>query len=92
MPDTPTFAESGMPGFEAAAWWGFVAPAGTPKPVITKLHGEVVKALGAPEVKERFAALGAETLGSTPGEFAAFMREEAQKWGTIIRKLGIKAE
>lgn len=92
LPDTPTFAESGMPGFEAAAWWGFVAPAGTPKPVITKLHGEVVKALGAPEVKERFAALGAETLGSTPGEFAAFMREEAQKWGTIIRKLGIKAE
>ena len=81
-----------MSGFEAAAWWGFVAPAGTPKTVISKLHGEVYKALAAPEVRERFAALGAETLGSTPEQFAAFMREEAQKWGTVIRKLGIKAE
>ena len=90
--DTPTFAESGMPGFESSAWWGFVAPAGTPRQVITKLHGEVVKALAASEVKDRFAAMGAETLGTTPEQFAVFMRDETQKWGAVIKKLGLKGE
>jgi len=92
FPDTPTFAESGMPNFESVTWWGLVAPAGTPKAVIARLHAETVKALGTPEVKERFAALGAEILASTPEQFGAFMRAEAKKWGTVIKSTGIKAE
>jgi tripartite-type tricarboxylate transporter receptor subunit TctC len=92
FPETPTFTESGIVGFEAAAWWGFVAPAGTPKPIVAKLHGETVKALAAPDLKERFASLGAEILGSSPEQFAGFMRGEAQKWGAVIRRVGIKAQ
>jgi len=92
FPDTPTFAESGMPNFESVTWWGLVAPAGTPKAVIARLHAEAVKALGTPEVKERFAALGAEIRASTPEQFGAFMRAEAKKWGTVIKSTGIKAE
>jgi tripartite-type tricarboxylate transporter receptor subunit TctC len=92
FPDTPTFAESGMPGFESLTWWGLVAPAGTPKPVIGRLHRETVKALAAPDVIERFAALGAEILASTPEQFGAFMRAEAKKWGGVVKSTGIKAE
>jgi len=92
FPDTPTFAESGMPNFESVTWWGLVAPAGTPKAVIARLHAETVRALGTPEVKERFAALGAEIRASTPEQFGAFMRAEAKKWGTVIKSTGIKAE
>ncbi|MBI3068502.1 MAG: tripartite tricarboxylate transporter substrate binding protein [Betaproteobacteria bacterium] len=92
FPQTPTFAEAGFPGFESVAWWGVLAPAGTPKEVIGRLHAEIAKALTAPEVKERFAGLGAETVGSTPEQFGAFLREEIQKWGKVIRTLGIKAD
>lgn len=92
FPQTPTFAEAGFPGFESVAWWGVLAPAGTPKEVIGRLHAEIAKALTAPEVKERFAGLGAETVGSTPEQFGAFLREEIQRWGKVIRTLGIKAD
>jgi tripartite-type tricarboxylate transporter receptor subunit TctC len=73
-------------------WWGFVAPAGTPKTIIARLHAETVKALGTSDVKERFATLGAEILASTPEQFGAFMRAEAKKWGGVIKSIGIKAE
>ncbi len=92
FPETPTFAESGFPGFESVAWWGVLAPAGVPREVITRLHAQIAKALMTPEVKERFAVLGAETVGSTPEQFGAFLREEIQKWGKVIRTLGIKAD
>ena len=92
FPDTPTFGESGMPGFESSTWWGFVAPTGTPATIVEKLHDEMAKALATREVKDRFAMLGAEIHGSTPAQFAAFMREEAKKWSAVIKKLGIKGE
>lgn len=92
FPQTPTFAEAGFAGFESVAWWGVLAPAGTPKAVIGRLHAEIAKALTTPEVKERFAGLGAETVGSTPEQFGAFLREEIQRWGKVIRTLGIKAD
>jgi tripartite-type tricarboxylate transporter receptor subunit TctC len=92
LPDTPTFSQSGLPGFEAVAWWGIVAPAGTPRDIIGRLSGDIVKGLNTPELKERFAGLGAEIVGSSPDQFAVFLRDEVQKWGKVINTLGIKAE
>jgi tripartite-type tricarboxylate transporter receptor subunit TctC len=72
------------------SWYGFHAPAGTPKPIIDKLHDEIVKALSDKEVRERLAAIGAEVVTDTPDEFAAFIRVEQNKWGDIIKSTGIK--
>jgi tripartite-type tricarboxylate transporter receptor subunit TctC len=92
LPDAPTFAESGLPGFEAVTWWGLLAPAGTPREIIARLHGEVVKGLATAEMKERLTGLGAEAVGNTPEQFGAFLREEVQKWGNVVRTVGIKVD
>jgi tripartite-type tricarboxylate transporter receptor subunit TctC len=84
-PNIPSVAESGMPGFEAVSWGGILAPAGTPKPVVDKLNAEIVKILKLPEVKERFAAAGAEVVHSTPEEFAKYIADETAKWGKIAQ-------
>src|SRR3954463_8833617 len=89
-PDLPTMAESGFPGFEAVPWFGLLAPSGTPKDVLDKLHGETVKALAMPEVRKKFDELGLEPVGNTPAEFAAVIRKETPEWAKVIKDAGIK--
>jgi tripartite-type tricarboxylate transporter receptor subunit TctC len=92
LPDVPTVAESGLPGYDATGWYGMLAPAGTPRAAIERLHGEIVKILSVPETRRRLASEGAEAVGSTPEEFARFVREELAKWAEIIRGLGLRSE
>jgi tripartite-type tricarboxylate transporter receptor subunit TctC len=89
-PELPTMAESGFPGFEAVPWFGLLAPAGTPKDVLDKLHNETVKTLGMPEVRKKFDELGLEPVGNTPAEFAAIIRKETPEWAKVIKDAGIK--
>ena len=92
LPNVPTFAEAGYPGFEATVWWGVLAPAATPKDVIAKLNAEIVKAMRAPDMKEKFAELGAETTPSTPEQFGVFLKQEIDKWAGVIKASGIRAD
>ncbi|HZN23632.1 MAG TPA: tripartite tricarboxylate transporter substrate binding protein [Burkholderiales bacterium] len=92
LPDTPTVAESGVPGFDASGWMGVLAPAATPAPVIERLNATITKALAAPDTRNRLGALGGEVRASSPAEFAAFIRTEAAKWSKLIRSAGIEAE
>jgi tripartite-type tricarboxylate transporter receptor subunit TctC len=89
MPDLPTAIESGL-NMEATGWYGVLAPRGTPKPVITKLNAELNRALGMPSLRERLAAQGTETVGSTPEQYGAKIREEWDKWGKVIASAGLK--
>ena len=91
-PELPTVAEAGFPGFEAVAWIALVAPAGTPPPIIARLHAEIVKMLNLPETKERFIALGAEPVGNKPEEFALYLKSEIAKWGKVVRDSGAKVD
>jgi tripartite-type tricarboxylate transporter receptor subunit TctC len=92
LPDVPTLAEAGVPGYDSTQWYGVLAPAGTPRPIVTRLHGEIVRALRAPDVRERLAADGAEPVGSSPEEFAAFIRAEIAKWAKVAKAAGIQPE
>ncbi|WP_455288303.1 Bug family tripartite tricarboxylate transporter substrate binding protein [Cupriavidus necator] len=89
LPSLPTIAESGMPGFEAVAWGGMVAPHGTPAEVVGKLNGAFNRALADPDIKEKFAALGAETVGGTPQALAGYAARETDKWAAVVRQAGI---
>jgi tripartite-type tricarboxylate transporter receptor subunit TctC len=89
-PELPTMAESGFPGFEAVPWFGLLAPSGTPKDVLDKLHGETVKTLAMPEVRKKFDELGLEPVGNMPSEFAAVIRKETPEWAKVIKDAGIK--
>ena len=89
MPNVPTVAEAGVPGFEMVQWFGVLAPAATPRPVIAKLHGEMVKALRLADVNERFHNLGAEPVGNTPEQFGALIRSEVVKWARVVKQAGI---
>lgn len=88
LPDLPTVAESGVPGFEATQWYGIVTPAGAPKTVLSTLHGAIVKAVQSPEVSERFAADGAEPFTNSPQEFRAYIKAEIDRWAPIVRAIG----
>ena len=90
LPDVPTIAESGYPGYDFSSWFGFLVPAGTPRPAIDRLHAEVVKALKDPGVQQRLADY--EIFGSSPEEFAAFIKKEVDKIGNIIRTSGAKID
>jgi tripartite-type tricarboxylate transporter receptor subunit TctC len=92
LPDVPTVKEAGLPGFEVGSWYGFHAPAGTPKPIIDKLHAEMVRAMNTQELRERFAAVGTETIANSPAQFSAFINAELKKWGKVISAAGVKAE
>jgi tripartite-type tricarboxylate transporter receptor subunit TctC len=92
FPDLPTLAESGVPGFEATQWYGLLVPAGTPKDIVAKLHRDTVAALADPVVNERLASEGAEPVGNTPEQFAAFIQSEIDLWGKVIRTTGMKAD
>jgi tripartite-type tricarboxylate transporter receptor subunit TctC len=90
LPDVPTVAEAGVANYEALQWYGLLAPAGTPAPIIARLHAETAKAVRSAEMKERLAADGADPVGNTPAEFAAHIKEEMRKWAEVAR--GAKIE
>jgi tripartite-type tricarboxylate transporter receptor subunit TctC len=92
VPELPTVSEAGLPGYAVAAWFGLVAPAGTPREVINKLQAEIAKGLKQPEIIERLSGLGAELSGSTPDNYGAFLRAERDKWAKVIKAAGIRAE
>jgi tripartite-type tricarboxylate transporter receptor subunit TctC len=92
VPNLPTMAEAGVPGYEATSWNGIFAPAKTPRPIINKIHAEVVKILNTPDVRERLIAAGSDPVGSTPEEFLALVRSELARWGKVIRENNIRAE
>ncbi len=91
-PDIPTIVESGVPGYEMSQWYGLLAPAGMPAPVMDRLNAEVAKALKHPDVRTRFAAEGAEPVSSTPQEFANFYKAEIAKWTGVVQKAGIRRD
>lgn len=90
LPDVPTIAESGMPGFEAVSWYALMAPAGTPDAIITKLRSGVIAALNAPEAKAALEAQGAQPVGNTPAELAAVIAADTARWGKVIHDADIK--
>ena len=92
VPDLPTVAESGYPGFEADQWYGVVAPAGTPPEVITKLNQQINKSLASPEIASRLASEGAEATPQPPKVFADLIASEIARWRTVIEKGGVKVE
>ena len=92
LPDVPTVSEAGLPGFEVGSWYGFHAPAGTPKLIIDKLHAEMVKAMKTPELREKFSNVGAETIANTPAEYGAFVQAELKKWSKVVRSTGVKID
>ena len=92
LPDLPTVAEAGVPGFEARTWAGMLAPAGTPRAIVTKLHGELTRILHLPDVKERLAVNDFEAVGNTPEAFAVFIRKEVGRWAKVIRDARIAAD
>jgi tripartite-type tricarboxylate transporter receptor subunit TctC len=92
LPDVPTVAESGFPGFELTSWQGLLAPAGTPRDVVEKLNQAAVKALRQPDVVQKLARFDLDPVGSTPDEFAAFIQSEVHRWGPIIKRSGTKAD
>ena len=91
LPDAPTVGES-LPGFEFNNWYGIMAPAGTPRAVIDFLNAEVLRILTLPDVRERFAGLGADTTPGTPEQFGTVMAADAEKWGRVIRQVGVRAD
>ena len=92
FPDLPTVAESGFPGYEVYTWWGLFGPAGMPRPVVERLHTALTGALRAPDVVAKLGELGADPVGSTPEQFAAFVKSEIAKWGRVVRESGAKID
>ena len=92
LPDLPTIAESGYPGFEALAWNGVMVAAGTPRPIIEKLNAEMNAALKEPDVVQKMHGFGFDLIGGTPEDFGALVRGEATKWAPVIRKIGLKVD
>jgi tripartite-type tricarboxylate transporter receptor subunit TctC len=92
VPELPTMIEAGYKDFDSTAWFGLMAPAGTPQPVIDKIHREAVRILALPEVRQRFDAIGMAVIGNTPAEFAAVIAAETPQWAKVIKDAGVKAE
>ena len=92
LPQTPTVAESGVPGYELTNWFGLVVPAATPHDLISRLYSDVSRVLGQAEVRDKLQSMGADVIGSKPDEFTAFMRAETSKWARVIKEAHIRAE
>jgi tripartite-type tricarboxylate transporter receptor subunit TctC len=91
-PDIPTVAESGVPGYDVTTFYGVSAPAKTPRPIIDRLHSEILRALNSPDLRQRLQTLGADPVGNTPEQYTAFMQAEIAKWDKVIKAAGIKGE
>jgi tripartite-type tricarboxylate transporter receptor subunit TctC len=91
-PELPTIAESGLPGYDVSSWQGVFVPAGTPRPIVTKLHTEIVRIIGLPDVKERLNGMGADTVGSTQEQFTAYVKAEIAKWAALVKQTGAKVD
>lgn len=92
LPEVPTVAESGFPGYEVNGWFGFLAPAGTPREIVTRLHDEVSRILKLADVRELMAANGLAPVGNTPEEFAAYLNSQIIKWAKVIKQSGARAD
>jgi tripartite-type tricarboxylate transporter receptor subunit TctC len=92
LPDLPTVAEAGVPGYEASLWYGFVGPARLPADIVRRLNTEIVAAVAQPDVKERLASQGVDARSSTPEEFARLIASDLQRWGKVVARAGVKAE
>jgi tripartite-type tricarboxylate transporter receptor subunit TctC len=92
VPEIPTVAEAGLPGFESVQWYAVLAPANTPREIINRVHAELVQVLNTPEIRKRFAADAAYPVGNTPDEFARFIQTELTKWAKVARDAGIQPE
>ncbi|KQP04997.1 tripartite tricarboxylate transporter substrate binding protein [Pseudorhodoferax sp. Leaf265] len=92
LPDVPTIAESGVPGYEATSWFGLFAVAGTPAPIVTQLNKALVKVLNNPDVKAKIVAQGGEVVAETPEQFAAFIKAETAKWGKVVKESGASVD
>src|ERR1019366_3121526 len=92
LPDLPTVAESGLPGYEAVSWGGVMAPTGTPPEIINRLNAEINRILRLPDVADKLSSFGAVIVGSTPDEFAAYLKAEIAKWGKVARDNNIKLD
>ena len=92
LPDLPTIAESGVPGYEASSWFGVVVPAATPRDIIVRLNAEVNRAINLPDMRERFAEQGAIPAPGTPEDFAEWIRSEIAKWGKVVKASGAKLD
>ncbi len=91
LPEVPTIAET-LAGYESVQWFGMLVPAGTPRPIIDRLHQDIVRGLGAPDMKQKLTGLGLNAVGSTPEQFGAYMKSETDKWAKVIKSMGIKPE
>jgi tripartite-type tricarboxylate transporter receptor subunit TctC len=89
LPELPTVAEAGVPGYEAAVWFGVLVPAKTPRPIVDRLHEEIMKALETPDLKARMASLGAEVVGLGPDQFASYLSAEIPKWAKVVKAAGV---
>jgi len=92
LPEVPTIAEAGLAKFEVTTWYGILAPAGTPRPIISRLNAAIVRIMDAPEMKDRLAAMATDPVTSTPEEFADYIKREIVKWGEVVRQAGLKAD
>jgi tripartite-type tricarboxylate transporter receptor subunit TctC len=92
MPDLPTIAESGVPGYEMVLWIGVFAPAGTPEDVAAKLNAEVVRIVNLPDIREKLAGMGVEPLGNSSEQMAEWIRREIARYGPVVKAAGIKVE
>jgi tripartite-type tricarboxylate transporter receptor subunit TctC len=92
LPDVPTVAEAGVPGYEATTWTGIVGPRGLSKPIVARLNAELARAVASPAFREKALAIGSEPVSSTPEQFAAFIRSEHAKWGEVIRRSGARID
>ncbi len=92
LPEVPTFAEGGIADYDASSWYGFHAPAGTPRAIVTQLNQELVRIVRLPDIQEKLRQMSAEPIGNTPAEFDAFVKAEIAKWGKVIRALNLKID
>jgi len=92
LPQLPTVAEAGVPGFEATTWHGIVVSSSTPAALVSRINADAAKVLQLPDVRERFGALGAEVIGGTPDEFAAYIKKEIPKWTKVVKESGARAD
>ncbi len=92
VPEVPTFAEAGLPGFVAVNWWGVYVPAGTPKTIVDKLQADLASAMGSADIRQKFAEMGVDALSSTPEALRDFARAESERWGKLIKEADIRGE